>query len=516
MPRMGTLMIFSRSFPMIDSSAMMSAMFSRIDSRTLSRWRARSPAERSLRSALEPSKGRKTDSRVRFTGGDRTDRRRRSVLPEVVGGVLEHDVHAALAIARVEEVLHHRVVLLRLLLVPRARLGDDAADVAHRRHELLLDRFLHHVDEGLADVDRVDAVALHVVGERVVERLHDEACRDAVHALALGVLAQLLDVDLLGLALLDDLLAVVELQLGDQVALRVGLEAREDGEHGGDLERVRGDVRPEVREANDLLVDLDLLGQTEVVGDLHDDDAVEDRLVGVVGLELLPLGLVGVGEDHGIDVAQAVPTRRRDHLLLRGGDHGVQVLGLVLEDLDELAHAAVADVDGAVQVEHARVALRVHVELRDVLAADEHRGVLVVRVDGRDDADADAVALREEARVDRHLLVPAAVLLLQAEAAHRAEVALDVHAEHLLELLPQMARNEVEGLLGHRAVLDRVEGLGGLEAPLETLDQRALPRADRAHQVEDLAALLALERRGVEVAHDLRHRLLDPEELVAA
>src|SRR2546426_347085 len=434
-------------------------------------------------------------------------------------------------------VLHDRVVLLRLLLVPRARLGDDAADVAHRRHELLLDRFLERligaVGDALAAAARRPEVGDHLLTEPfgrraddrdllldrlqkplvglqlllgvaflhprlVVERLHDEACRDAAHALALGVLAQLLDVDLLGLALLDDLLAVVELELGDQVALRVGLEAREDGEHGGDLERVWGDVRPEIREANDLLVDLDLLGQTEVVGDLHDDDAVEDRLVGVVGLELLPLGLVGVGEDHGVDVDQAVPARRRDHLLLRGGDHGVQVLGLVLEDLDELAHAAVADVDGAVQVEHARVALRVHVELRDVLAADEHRGVLVVRVDGRDDADADAVALREEARVDRHLLVPAAVLLLQAEAAHRAEVALDVHAEHLLELLPQMARNEVEGLLGHGAVLDRVEGLGGLEAPLEALDQRALPRADRAHPVEDLAALLAPDAGGGE------------------
>src|SRR6266404_9718307 len=169
MPRMGTLMIFSRSFPMIDSSAMMSAMFSRIDSRTLSRWRARSPAERSLRSALEPSKGRKMDSRVRFTGGDRTDRRRRSVLPEVVGGVLEHDVHAALAIARVEEVLHHRVVLLRLLLVPRARLGDDAANVAHRRHELLLDRFLERlvgaVGDALAAAARRPEVGDHLLTE---------------------------------------------------------------------------------------------------------------------------------------------------------------------------------------------------------------------------------------------------------------------------------------------------------------------------------------------------------------
>src|SRR5213082_1959781 len=106
MPRIGTLMTLSRSFPMIDSSAMMSAMLSRIDSRTLRRCLARSPAERSLRSASEGSKGRKIDSTVRFTGGlrGRTDRRGRSVLPEVVGGVFENHVDAALAVARVEEV----------------------------------------------------------------------------------------------------------------------------------------------------------------------------------------------------------------------------------------------------------------------------------------------------------------------------------------------------------------------------------------------------------------------------
>src|SRR5262249_23720274 len=39
--------------------------------------------------------------------------------------------------------------------------------------------------------------------------------------------------------------------------------------------------------------------------------------------------------------------------------------------------------------------------------------------------------------------------------------------------------------------------------------------ADRAHQVEHLAALLALQGRGVEVADDLADRLLDPEELLA-
>ena len=88
-------------------------------------------------------------------------------------------------------------------------------------------------------------------------------------------------------------------------------------------------------------------------------------------------------------------------------------------------------------------------------------------------------------------------------------------AEHLLELLAQVARDEVQRLLEHRAAVDRVERVDSLEAALQLLDQRALAGADRPHQVEDLAALLALQRGGVEVADDLRDRLLDAEELVA-
>ena len=117
-------------------------------------------------------------------------------------------------------------------------------------------------------------------------------------------------------------------------------------------------------------------------------------------------------------------------------------------------------------------------------------------------------------RHDRELFVAAAELVLQAEAAHRAEVALDVDAEHLLELLAQVARDEVQRLLEHRAAFDRVDRLALLEAALQLLDQRALAGADRAHQVEHLTALLALQRGGVEVADDLRDRLLDAEELV--
>src|SRR5262249_50861067 len=201
-------------------------------------------------------------------------------------------------------------------------------------------------------------------------------------------------------------------------------------------------------------------------------------------------------------------------LLLRRRDHGVQVFRLVLEDLDELAGATVADVEGAVQLEYARIALAVEVELGDVLAADQDGRVLVVRIDRRDDADTDAVSLGEGAGDHGDFFVAEPEFLLEAEAAHRAEVAFDVDAEHLLEFLAQVARNEVQRLLGHRAAFDRVDGHEALEAALEFLDQRALPGADRPHEIEHLAALLALERRGVEVADDLVDRTLDPEELV--
>ena len=126
-------------------------------------------------------------------------------------------------------------------------------------------RFLDHLDQRFAHVDRIDAVAGDVVRERVVQRLHDESRGDAGHAFALGVFAQLLHVDLFGPAFFDDLLAVVELELGHQVALGGRLEARKNREHRGDLERVRRDVGAEIRVADDLLIDLDLFRQAQVV-----------------------------------------------------------------------------------------------------------------------------------------------------------------------------------------------------------------------------------------------------------
>ena len=103
----------------------------------------------------------------------------------------------------------------------------------------------------------------------------------------------------------------------------------------------------------------------------------------------------------------------------------------------------------------------------------------------------------------------------QLVAADRTEIALDVNAEHFFKLFAQMARNQMQRLLEHRAAFDGVERLAFLEAAVKLFHQGTFAGADRSHQVEDLAAFLALERGGVKVAHDLRHGFLDAEELVA-
>jgi hypothetical protein len=168
----------------------------------------------------------------------------------------------------------------------------------------------------------------------------------------------------------------------------------------------------------------------------------------------------------------------------------------------------------APELQHAGVALGEAVELGDVLGTDQHGGVLVVGVDRRHHADAAPCPDREGHGLDRHPLVLAVVLGEQAVAGDRVDVALDLHAEHVLEGGAEVAGDEAEGIaVGGRAV-DDVDRVEALEAALEALDQARLAGADRAHEVEHLARLLAAHGRGVEIADDLLERPLHAEELV--
>ena len=167
----------------------------------------------------------------------------------------------------------------------------------------------------------------------------------------------------------------------------------------------------------------------------------------MVGFELLPFGLVGVGDDDRVDVNQAMPPGRRHDFFLGRGDHAVEIFDLVFKYFDELDQPAVADVERAVQFQDPRIAFGIKIQFGNIFAADQHRGVLIVGVDRRHHADADPRAFGKLHRADRKFLVLAGILLNEFVAAHRAEVALDVHAEHFFKLFAQMARNQVQAAL---------------------------------------------------------------------
>src|SRR5581483_10478991 len=233
-PRIGTLMMRFLSLPMIDSSAMMSAMLLRIASRTFWRWRRRSPALRSLRWPEEELYGRKMVCTARSRSAERRCRAARqlaSILPEVVGGVLEHHVHAARAVAVVEQGLDHGVVFFRLLLVAHARFGNDPAQIAHRGDELFLDRFLQRLVTAVVDLFAAPVgcpeIGDHLLAKAVGRRADDrDLLLDGLHKALVG--RQLfLGVAVLDLALVDVGLGVIEVVLEQRLGLLlIGIDER--------------------------------------------------------------------------------------------------------------------------------------------------------------------------------------------------------------------------------------------------------------------------------------------------
>src|SRR5258706_10615455 len=105
-------------------------------------------------------------------------------------------------------------------------------------------------------------------------------------------------------------------------------------------------------------------------------------------------------DDRRVDVHRSMASWCGDEFLLRRGDHRVQIFRFVLEHLDELSDAAVADVERAVEVKRSSVAFGESIELRDVDRTDENRCVLVVRIDRRPPTGCTAVVSRAASRCD--------------------------------------------------------------------------------------------------------------------
>ncbi len=169
------------------------------------------------------------------------------------------------------------------------------------------------------------------------------------------------------------------------------------GPHGGHLDRVRGDVLAQHGVLVVVLfVDVDLVGQARDVGDVDLDRAVAQGFHELVVLQPAIFGLVGVPDDHFVDVGLG-EFLRLDLVFLAGTQQIVEKRHVQLEHFDEFHHAPIGDVEFAVEVEGPRVAVAaIFGDLAIVDVAGQLGRVLVLFVLGLEGADADAVFFAEQ------------------------------------------------------------------------------------------------------------------------
>ncbi len=105
-----------------------------------------------------------------------------------------------------------------------------------------------------------------------------------------------------------------------------------------------------------LQVNLDLIVEADVVGNVDLDGAVAERLHHFVALQLLVFRLIGVAENHFVDVGLG-EFLRLDQMFLAGAQQVVQERHIELEHFDELDDAAIGDVQLAVEIERARIGI---------------------------------------------------------------------------------------------------------------------------------------------------------------
>ena len=252
-------------------------------------------------------------------------------------------------------------------------------------------QFVHHHER----IDRLIELGL-MADQRIADLVLNVARADALHSFARGFFLQFLDA-VFGEA--GNALAVVELellQLGDAGFLRLG-QTRQHRPHRGHLDRVRGDVDAlDLLGAEILEINLDLIVEPDVVRHVDLDGAVAERLHHFVALELLVFRLVGVAEDHFVDVGLG-EFLGLDQVFLAGAQQIVEKRHIELEHFDEFDDAAIGDIQFAVEVEGAGIGIgAVLGDFAVVDVAGELGAVLVFFVLGLERADAAAVFFRQD------------------------------------------------------------------------------------------------------------------------
>src|SRR5208337_870793 len=278
---------------------------------------------------------------------------------------------------------------------------------------LALDRLLKHVHQ----MDGIGGDLLDVEVEGLGQHLEGEAGGDARHPLRdARRLAVFLHRLRLGVGVLEAL-AVVDAQLRIERRILVLFEAGEDAEARQELEHLRRAGRlAQLAGLEEFCIDHRLLSDAEAIGHLDHANAVEERLVVLVVLELLPLGLVRVGEHDALERQRAEVLGAGVVPFLGRGQKRMQHLDRRLEHLDEFQEPLGRSVEAARVAVGVRVVLREMLELADVDLADKGGDVLVVLVAGLGLGDADLAQL---GRVDLDDGEPREVAVERVEALGR-------------------------------------------------------------------------------------------------
>jgi hypothetical protein len=265
-----------------------------------------------------------------------------------------------------------------------------------------------------------------------------------------------------------------------------------------------------------LLVDLLLFGNAQTIGHLDDADAVDEGFVVLVGLEALPLGFVGVGEDHAGERYRADILGADIVAFLRRCEQRMQHLDRRLEHFDEFKHALIGAVEAAGIGVGVGIVLRVGLELADIDLADKRGDVLIVLVTRFSLRDADLAQHRREALDDLELADVAAVLLQPLDGPGRKNPV-------------QVAAGDAVFLFEDLAVFGRVEqaewrfidgrALDGVERHvlhelLQPLGDGALAAAHRAQQVKDLLLFFQALRGVAKIGHHLFYGFFHAIELL--
>src|ERR671933_1330405 len=246
------------------------------------------------------------------------------------------------------------------------------------------------------DHERIDAAFVPVVDQRIADLVLNIAWGDTAQPLALRFLAQLLDI-VLGKA--RQRLAIVELELLEQREVRLLrlFEARQHRPHCGDLDGMRSDMLAAyLMVVERLLVDLDLILELCDIRDVDTYRPVFERLHELIVLQLAVLRLIGMPDDHLVDIHLG-KLLGLDLVLLGSAEEIVEERRFQLEHLHELDDTAVGNVELAVEVEGARIAIgAVNGDLAVVDISGQLGRVLVLLVLGLQGSNTDAILFRED------------------------------------------------------------------------------------------------------------------------